>query len=145
MSLGMLQYAQDYDETFPIEFFGWGTITPTWREIIVPYVKNTQIYACPSEYTWTYTYGMNPNWTYLMDGVSYGATLKLAVFTRPSETILLGENRDNDWPVNLPGSTWGSIQLRHNEGANAAFVDGHCKWQRLEALNANNYYLWKAY
>jgi len=137
-------YAQDYDERFPIQFFGWSFITPTWREITVPYIKNDQIYQCPSESTWTWTYGMNPNWTYLSGG-TYGETLKLARFDRPAETLLMGENRDNDWPVNLPGSQWGAIQLRHNDGANCGFVDGHVKWLKLDALNANNYYMWKAY
>jgi prepilin-type processing-associated H-X9-DG protein len=87
---------------------------------------------------------MDPNWT-IWAGGYYGETLPLARFERPAETLLIGENRDNDWPVNLPGSMWGAIQLRHNEGANCGFVDGHVKWLRLEALNANNYYMWKAY
>ena len=146
LALAIMQYAQDYDETMPVEFFGWSTVPPTWRETVAPYIKNTQIFTCPSDSQWTYGYGMNPNWVYLTSGVAtdYGLGLRLALFQRPSETLLLGENRDNDWPVNLVGSTWGAIQLRHNDGANCAFVDGHCKWQKVDALNANNYYIWKA-
>ena len=146
MALSILMYAQYYDERMPVEFFGWGFITPTWREIIAPYVKNTQIFQCPSENQWPYTYGMDPYWVYLNTGnaLDYGAALPLAQFARPSETLLIGENRDGDWPTNLPGSTWGAIQLRHNDGANCAFVDGHVKWEKLDTLNANNYYIWKA-
>ncbi len=145
LSLALLQYAQDYDETFPIQFFGWSNVPPTWRETIVPYVKNDQIYQCPSSRQWTYEYGMDPNWVYLTTGADYGLTLPLARFIRPAETLLMGENRDGDWPVNIPGSTWGAIQLRHNEGANCAFVDGHVKWMKVDQLNANDYYYWKAY
>jgi prepilin-type N-terminal cleavage/methylation domain-containing protein/prepilin-type processing-associated H-X9-DG protein len=144
ITLGLLMYAQDYDERFPIEFFGWGDITPTWREVTVPYIKNTQVYQCPSESAWTWTYGMDPNWT-VWNGGYYGETLKLAKFERPAETLLVGENRDNDWPVNIPGSTYGAIQLRHNEGANCSFVDGHVKWMKLDMLNQNSYYYWKAW
>jgi prepilin-type N-terminal cleavage/methylation domain-containing protein/prepilin-type processing-associated H-X9-DG protein len=144
ISLGILMYCQDYDEKMPIEFFGWSNVPPTWREIIAPYLKNIQIFQCPSESTWQYSYGMDPNWT-LWAGGYYGEPLPLARFERPAETLLIGENRDNDWPVNLPGSTWGAISLRHNDGANCAFVDGHVKWLKLDALNGNNYYMWKAF
>ena len=144
ISLGILMYCQDYDEKMPIEFFGWNVNPPTWREIIAPYLKNLQIFQCPSEGTWQYSYGMDPNWTVWAGGY-YGETIGLAKFARPAETLLIGENRDNDWPTNLPGSTWGAIQLRHNDGANCAFVDGHVKWLKLDALNGNDYYMWKAF
>lgn len=103
IALAILMYAQDYDERLPIEFFGWTTTPPTWREIVAPYIKNIQIFQCPSESTWQYSYGMDPYWTSFSGGY-YGETLPLAQFARPAETLLIGENRDNDWPVNLPGA-----------------------------------------
>jgi len=142
--LALLMYAQDNSEYFPTQFFGWTNVPATWRDITASYINDNQVHKCPSEPTWTYTYGVNPNWTYLTGG-SYGQTLPLSRFVRPSETMLLGENRDNDWPVNLIGSTWGAIQMRHNDGSNCGFVDGHVMWHKLGAINGNYFYMWKAY
>ena len=52
LMLGILMYTQDYDEKFP--FFPWGEgyngnpNSSVWFKAIYPYVKNLQIYACPS-------------------------------------------------------------------------------------------------
>jgi len=44
MALGVLMYAQDYDETI----LGYWENTYLWVEKIMPYVKNTQLFVCPS-------------------------------------------------------------------------------------------------
>jgi prepilin-type N-terminal cleavage/methylation domain-containing protein len=49
----LLMYAQDYDETFPyIRFHGTGAekgkFTYIWKNAIRPYVKNIDVFACPS-------------------------------------------------------------------------------------------------
>jgi prepilin-type N-terminal cleavage/methylation domain-containing protein/prepilin-type processing-associated H-X9-DG protein len=59
IGLGFAQYAQDYDEQFPIsrmlgpsgvgQMFGpWADTNTAWSEAIYPFVKNTQIFKCPS-------------------------------------------------------------------------------------------------
>lgn len=57
LSLGVMMYLQDYDETFPYwnwgDSYGGGSKTPNhfesfWANAIYPYVKNGQVYACPS-------------------------------------------------------------------------------------------------
>ena len=50
IGLGILQYAQDYDERFPGRNTGVGAFgdAQSWRRVIYPYVKSTQIFACPS-------------------------------------------------------------------------------------------------
>jgi prepilin-type N-terminal cleavage/methylation domain-containing protein len=51
LSLGIMQYTQDYDETMP---FGYMYNIPNttmlwyWQDLIRPYVKNEQVYTCPS-------------------------------------------------------------------------------------------------
>jgi len=49
LSLGILQYVQDYDERFPWDS-GWGTSGSHyhWPVRILPYTKNVQIFGCPS-------------------------------------------------------------------------------------------------
>jgi prepilin-type N-terminal cleavage/methylation domain-containing protein/prepilin-type processing-associated H-X9-DG protein len=52
IGLAALMYAQDYDETFPGTEYGEGTADSPeyfWADVIAPYTKNEQIYACPSE------------------------------------------------------------------------------------------------
>jgi prepilin-type N-terminal cleavage/methylation domain-containing protein/prepilin-type processing-associated H-X9-DG protein len=64
LSLGMLMYSQDYDETFPqwqwdqsysAGAFSKNNGTTLWWNAIYPYVKNVQVYACPSQ---RYTYSI---------------------------------------------------------------------------------------
>src|SRR5712692_9762187 len=59
IGLAQMMYAQDYDETFsPSRFQNGGcTITGSaiggsqWNMRILPYTKNEQIFACPSDFT----------------------------------------------------------------------------------------------
>ena len=45
VGLGILQYTQDYDEYFPRANHPAGA---SWRQMIFPYVKSQQVFACPS-------------------------------------------------------------------------------------------------
>jgi len=52
LGLGIVQYTQDNDELLPIAvypgYYSSGTYTSvTWRTVIYPYVKNSQVYYCP--------------------------------------------------------------------------------------------------
>ena len=54
LGLGVHMYAQDWDETFPVYADSWpgkGSPPPNsnWGDGIYPYVKNDQIYLCPSD------------------------------------------------------------------------------------------------
>jgi prepilin-type N-terminal cleavage/methylation domain-containing protein/prepilin-type processing-associated H-X9-DG protein len=44
LSLAFICYADDYDETMPPSF----NAANYWFEVLQPYVRNTQIFACPS-------------------------------------------------------------------------------------------------
>lgn len=52
LGLGIQQYAQDYDETYPASYVwtgaAWASPRLTWKAMIEPYVKSTQVYSCPS-------------------------------------------------------------------------------------------------
>jgi len=51
IGLGALQYSQDFDERFPIVTYGtWNSVAAPytfWPTIVLPYIKNTQIFTCP--------------------------------------------------------------------------------------------------
>lgn len=52
LGLGVAQYVQDYDERMPLGENAGGTVTAemrSWMNQIYPYVKNEQVYFCPSD------------------------------------------------------------------------------------------------
>src|SRR5215211_8817835 len=58
IGLGLLQYAQDFDESLPGVWFGPGTAWDVqsdattyykWMDAIYPYVKSEQLFNCPSD------------------------------------------------------------------------------------------------
>ena len=52
IGLGIMQYTQDYDESYPVGYPFWHTPAPPQKEFLVntvdPYIKSTQIWDCPS-------------------------------------------------------------------------------------------------
>src|ERR1051325_514545 len=63
LGLGIMQYVQDYDETYPMNEWNGSTIGDannetgsanyfslvTWPWQVMPYIKNRQIFVCPSD------------------------------------------------------------------------------------------------
>jgi prepilin-type processing-associated H-X9-DG protein len=144
-----MMYASDYDETMMSAYLGNARDgAPTeWPDLLDPYVKNAQVFSCPSEH-WNInlqvyqpvplSYGIN----YTATGYGRGG-YKLSEFTRPAETILLADSGPH-WCTNLTSVcvghtkyiTWHRkvddytrhhVYLRHNGTANVAFFDGHAK------------------
>ncbi len=71
IGLGVMQYVQDYDECLPRHFYaypnpgsqGTGNGVDTsykWMDVLHPYVKNTQLFVCPSDSTATARYVYPP-------------------------------------------------------------------------------------
>ena len=160
LALACLSYSQDYDEQMANlgDNIG-GTVYWWWVDKVGPYVKNTQVLYCPS-YKGGYGIGYNAQIS------SYwGAAKGLGSFVRPAENIMLAETsgatRGNvDYAggcygvcagfgaaatraafVNGP-PTSGSAAVRHNEGANFAYIDGHAKWMGWTEYCTTNYPKW---
>jgi len=157
LGMGMLMYSQDYDERLPIGYRGptWCADFASWKQLILPYVKNTQLFICPSagekypcpagsQLPYTATYGTNAYW-------SESGIYALASFTQPSRTFLIGENGDGDWVVEPPqgqctGAVWtqpGWIAFPHTDGSVWAYADGHAKWIPMQKAFENDCYDWK--
>jgi prepilin-type N-terminal cleavage/methylation domain-containing protein/prepilin-type processing-associated H-X9-DG protein len=55
IGLAMLQYSQDYEETYPLPYYQTSASSPatntttSWPRIIQPYVKSTALFRCPSD------------------------------------------------------------------------------------------------
>lgn len=184
IALGTVQYIQDYDGRYP-SATGWSLVNlngaqTSWADTMQPYLKSTQVLACPSAtpklasgYT---SYAMN---AMLADGEKpgyyqpgggcngvpcLGMGLNESIITRPSQTVLMVEDRTGyantdtngfttnaAWSVytgpgdqisgyGFMGQMWGSSILTsktiHLEGMNMAFVDGHVKWINAMKLAA---------
>jgi prepilin-type N-terminal cleavage/methylation domain-containing protein/prepilin-type processing-associated H-X9-DG protein len=150
IALAILMYAQDYDERLPISFWGWPPGPPgppfTWREIIQPYIKNAQIFQCPSDSNrWGDlpihgSYGVNTNFFNFLapPGSEWTWCCALAQIVKPAETVLTTD-ANGDWPTHL----W-LVVYRHNEGTNVSFVDGHAKWMKPNNLviPGNEWWYW---
>jgi prepilin-type N-terminal cleavage/methylation domain-containing protein/prepilin-type processing-associated H-X9-DG protein len=143
LALAMLMYAQDYDETFAGECScGCPHVDYTcWRDRMYPYVKNLQIFQCPS-----HTIGLG---TPDQIAGNYGIAChvvsgrKLSEVRRPAEVAMLAESygqqhlkRYNPGGVPICGNNCCGGDIRqayrfsHNEGMNIAYADGHVKWQK---------------
>lgn len=166
LMVGVLMYTQDYDEMLPTQWTdmnGNGTpdtgVDGTWRSKVTPYVKNPQIFQCPSNrMTNTFDgrsndHGMNggygPNDVHYAAGAPDPPTGQaLAAIQDSSKCVFLGELTAG-WAFSYdPGGSPGdnahgliyggtaSVQtaVPHNGGSNFGFVDGHVKW--LKPTNA---------
>jgi len=151
-TLAFLMYVQDYDSRWPRPWNNLPGVIPgtnyvTWVDVTMPYVKNLQVYQCPSrEFTQAQmSYTTTPfAYYYNMNSTDGGLTLRRdAEIRSPSTTIALIDgwgSMDAHWMAKtLAGIVSGTstsdyvavrqeIARRHNEGLNAGFCDGHAKW-----------------
>jgi prepilin-type processing-associated H-X9-DG protein len=151
ISVAFLSYAQDYDEMLvPMNNRGG-----VWYDLIAPYIKNTQIYKCPSS-TFDYGYGVSyPNLACDAGATppNGGRGAALGVIAAPADALMLGET-ENDNPnpsmmtfyyslrsVAMP-CPWAPTYMyngipypgRHNGGNNVGFCDGHAKWINTQTM-----------
>lgn len=176
LGLGMAQYLQDNNDTYPPCLLGQekaslyvqqtdpampGAVYEIsdgstnghwfcWMDSIYPYVKNVQVYMCPSAADETYPgYGYNAAMSgYRRSSYATAAKIKAKLpdyvpmrspmILRASENILLVDNnRASDIYANglefnslvTKPTVWGYL-WPHLDGGNVCFVDGHVKWYR---------------
>ena len=164
LATAWLMYAQDYDELVCPSYDGVGT--NPWRmwvwtnageldSRLMPYVKNAQLFKCPSDPTALSTYGIN----YLMTSYAlyplseYGhGGCPMAKIKRPAEILVFTDSRARanshcyyignayfpGYAYRTSGYICGGIDLRHNEGINGAFADGHVKWIKGDKFAPEN-------
>ena len=171
LGTGLAMYVQDYDEQMPFNYHyitGGGQLW-WWEDDIQPYVKNWNLFQCPSKgphvgYTYQRPVGLtNPkvsdynaytiaNWPaapwqgqfspMISCGTGGGCQPRgMAVIEDVSSTILLFDSRAAEtWnyatvDACITGGQAGCTpppynEPRHNDGFNAAFVDGHVKFMK---------------
>ncbi|MBC8137585.1 MAG: DUF1559 domain-containing protein, partial [Fibrella sp.] len=161
VGIAILQYLQDHDDTYMAADHE-STSPYTWFDPLQPYLKNRDVFKCPSldindetglpatspllanngkEYT-----------AYVINGLFSHATEE-AKFKTPAEQIIVAEREKNidafdyhAWEEEHSEPTpqaedpeeheeWEKDHIakaRHTGGANYLFADGHAKWYRFE-------------
>lgn len=156
MGLAVQMYLQDYDERFPLAATAPTPVTfLNWHHLVDPYVKNKQVWVCPSANLpikniygdLVCHYGYNAY--YLNEGVDVSNAyslnnapgVSLAAVSAPTQCTLLVDTRgiDGKQPDNhlstyiLPPSQpdadfWGRPDWRHTQGTVLGLLDSHVKW-----------------
>jgi len=161
LSLASLMYAQDYDERL-VPSYDDRTPSFFWFMGLAPYVKNDQVFFCPSDskrdaskpitkfnisYGWNH-YGLGYYFGLVRPYPSYSqGGMPLAAMEAPSETVILGDSgigttSDNSWGIHYNSPGYYPIGVRHLEGANFCFADGHAKWFKIPSVITANSALW---
>jgi prepilin-type N-terminal cleavage/methylation domain-containing protein/prepilin-type processing-associated H-X9-DG protein len=147
LMLAVQQYVTDNDQAYPLATIyarsPWTTPDGTettvrmpWFISVQPYIKNLQIFNCPSV---SAAYSGDTD----RDKVAYGLNgylgrgpVQLANINFPAECMCIAErtafySNDADITANRYDGVNGRTRLaltRHNEGLNIGFCDGHAKW-----------------
>ena len=130
-----------------------------WWNTLMPYIKNQQIFTCPSDGGPTLSPDATGKLVIRRSLVASVAAefLSDAQVEFGSDTIVITEKWDVDsagkaigepWmdmldgdmspdPLNLTKYPLGMIATRHTGGANSAFYDGHAKWLRPSIIGAS--------
>ncbi len=168
LGMAIQMYVTDHDEAFPCSCMQ-GMSMPgmtssnlqSWLDTVLPYIKTTALYRCPSDSSplWTSmdtprrsSYGFNAYFIPIQEPY-YGVTL--AQVNKPAECILVTELADTWSQDFFMPMYWGDppkvsnadMQMmewdmmnqvplslaiqRHQGGASYVFADGHAKWLRF--------------
>jgi len=155
LALASLMYAQDYDGIVPGWNFGSDCNNPGvgawWKHVIYPYVKNGQLYICPSKIvlqrttcekwaTWANNMNLGGSYAPNCRGLGNGRGTEDSKILNPASLFYIGEG-DHPWRPWKRELTAGygcgaGTRRIHNDGANVAYVDGHVKWLSSDTMYA---------
>jgi prepilin-type N-terminal cleavage/methylation domain-containing protein/prepilin-type processing-associated H-X9-DG protein len=150
ITLGCLMYADDYDECTGVDDHGPRGANYTWVSQVYPYLRNDEIFGCPSN-TYKYRQDTRGAWntryygSYAVNMSRHGTTTDgltgsgeiycyrpLGTIQYPAQCLMIGEVEGaNNGPAGM-WRTWAGLTpdacFLHNEGTNVGFFDGHAKW-----------------
>ena len=157
IDLAMAMYAGDSNELYPISAgtIAWGAIDPTtlrhsWLEQIYPYSRTTNVYRCPFDQEWPFSYfngcraayiasdptGANPH-DAPVDGkqIRFPSAFVLGGDTM-GELFQLDDADKDDYSQNCVGDAtdppFAQEWRAHGNGQNLFFPDGHVALNKAE-------------
>ena len=175
LMLAWIAYMADYDQKATICWYGpqWGwdqggTDYMSYHKALQPYIKNWQLWECPSKDGVVMCNRLNDaGRIYASIGYNCGSAsgVREGDIRRPAEMIVMADTwgggtdpRVN--PMNCSrarqdttGETlgcagsgrcptvseaWLVAEARHNEGLNCGYADGHAKWQKYSNVYPGN-------
>lgn len=101
VGLGVMQYTQDYDETFPVGDSSSGNRGNGWGGQVYPYIKSAQVFTCPSDMykapgqNFTISYAMNQSIVWAAANCT--ATANISGFSAPVLTVMFFEVTNCQW------------------------------------------------
>lgn len=151
VGMAIRQYSQDFDETLPLWSVNDSEVSATspygWADAVVPYIKNPDQFQCAGERSVRATDTDNNGTLFDDEGsvdffynprLSGQAESALNYF---ANTIMIGDYTTGDARNVYDGGSGngplsagpsGAANIRHSNGANYAFADGHSKWLKPE-------------
>jgi len=149
IALAWQMYVQDHDEWIPnyrMPDNPSQSCSTAWYVHLQPYIKNEQVYRCPSASEWYISYAYNG---YQLGYWTSSCAKRLPEITLPAETICCGEGKNGCSFLYYPtqrsgGPPWYRDQVAfrmHNEGANYSFCDGHAKWLPASVVDSDTNYV----
>ncbi|MGD9519210.1 MAG: DUF1559 domain-containing protein [Armatimonadota bacterium] len=167
IGLAFAMYAQDYDEMHPSAWYvynnsnGW-----IWVDCLYPYVKNVQLFTCPSYVSYSARLRTTPNafgmYNFDRDHLGYGCNTNyyggndgaghtcshpmgrpLSQIVLPAETVLFTDwtgvyEAAASYTINSGYTTGNPNVYRHNEQCQVGFCDGHVKSMNMGSLCQQN-------
>jgi prepilin-type N-terminal cleavage/methylation domain-containing protein/prepilin-type processing-associated H-X9-DG protein len=148
MGIGALAYAQDYDEmTMPGYQYYYGIASDAtalaWFPVYLqPYVKNWQLFKCPSGSSTVAANLVGPAYDISYNTNYYrGETTPYDYFLGMHQTSLgsIADPAGTFWIVDGANAYTHvrGVTKRHNDGFNAVLADGHAKWYKNEDMNVS--------
>jgi prepilin-type N-terminal cleavage/methylation domain-containing protein len=164
IATGVQMYVQDYDETLFFRSGGDSALTRAnvatsgnalkWWNQVMPYIRNGNLFRCPSDGGPTPSVDVNGNLTIPRSYIANAAVeaLSLAQVVSPSDTLVITEKWDRNAAGAAITDSWiepfaGDFALdparpgyafkvadRHHHGINCAFVDGHARWLSADTV-----------
>ena len=137
LGLGMMQYTQDYDETYPGFNAGntfqnnpWNS-GPNWESAIYPYEKSVGVYECPDapDKLNSYAYNWSMAWNEVPGAQTHKYGTAIASLSSPSDTVMLFEWYGDGNPPSAGGAPWPAAPYNDPSSSLYAGVVGNNGWQ----------------
>ena len=149
IGVAMHMYVDEHDFKFPWKgILHGGRRTLLWYERLEPYIDDRDVFKCPNypdhKYTFpvgedAFSYGYNTAIGWIDPNIEHG--IDLNNIRIPSQCILVADSVDIKDPYIVSkyylypsdiykGCIPSKASVRHSNGLNFLFVDGHVKWYR---------------